>query len=85
MAITAAPPLQIISDPQLDMKVLVILDSDTLAIGVNQMILGYLKILGIPYDVHDVNVGTADPAFTAGDLWDGVNHGYYYAIFVTTS
>ena len=87
MSAAAAQPLQFITDPLLDMKVLVVLDSVSDAIGINQMILGYLDILGIPYDVVDVNGRTSDtPALvTDAMLWDGVNHGHYYAIFVTTS
>ena len=48
------------------------------------MITGYLDILGIPYDIVDVNARPSFdvPLVTDAKLWDGVNHGHYYAIFV---
>ena len=74
----------VITNPVLDMKVLVLYrpgDAD----GVFAMVKGYLDNLGIPYD--DLDTGQATPRGTleASDLWDGVNRGYYYAVFITTS
>ena len=74
----------IVSNPVLDMKVLVVYrpgDAD----GVTAMVKGYLDILGIPYAT--LNTAQAAPAGTieAADLWDGVSRGYYYAVFITTS
>ncbi|MGC9400678.1 MAG: hypothetical protein ACP5HM_16315 [Anaerolineae bacterium] len=89
MATTATQPDQIITDPLLDMKVMVVLDDDGGAEGVNQMVLGYLDILSVPYDTYDVNgrdPNDTDPTvFVESDLWDGVRHGHYYAIFITTN
>lgn len=74
----------IISDPALEMKALVLYTSGN-ADGVFATIQSYLEILGVPYDAIDA--GLAAPAGTVeeSDLWDGVNRGYYQAIFVTTS
>ena len=75
----------IVTDPVIDMKVLVI-RSPGHADGVYATIQAALDILGTPYGVIDISAGS-QPSGTiqASDLWDGVNHGYYYAIFVTTS
>ena len=70
----------IISDPVVEMKALV-LDIPGAAPGIYQMIAAYLDVLGIPCNVIAVGTETVDE----GDLWDGVNRGYYQAIFVTTS
>lgn len=75
----------IVTDPVIDMQVLVIRslgDAD----GIYATIQAALDILGTPYGVIDISAGS-QPSGTiqASDLWDGVNHGYYYAIFVTTS
>jgi hypothetical protein len=80
-------PDPIITDPLLDMKVLVLLDTtETGAVGLHQGILGYLDILGIPYDVIDgADRQSGVPLFTESDLWDGINHGYYYAVLISTS
>jgi len=80
-AAPAAPaaPSVTVTDPILDMKVLVIHrpgDEGTLATAT-----AYLDIMGIPYDVIDTSART----IASADLWDGVNHGQYYAVFVTTS
>ncbi len=90
MALDATTSLQVIETPTKEMKVLVILDSviqiegEDYPDGINQMMTGYLDILGIPYDVIDVNERTAGsaPLITDAMLWDGVDHGYYYAIFI---
>ncbi len=81
LAALDAVPDVIITDPLLDMRVLVILDSDPVT-NENLVILDYLDILGIPYDVWDVD---GDATIEDTDLWDGVRHGYYYAVFVSTN
>ncbi|HOU11580.1 MAG TPA: hypothetical protein PKZ84_00550 [Anaerolineae bacterium] len=75
-----------ITNPTIDMKVLVIHGNgykDELGLEhPYNMIKSYLDILGIPYDTVDLS---ASETITETDLWDGVNHGFYYAIFFTTS
>ena len=86
-------PLQVITDPVLDMKVLVIIDSGIQVggvdypDGVNQMILAIWTSWGSPYDIYDVNSRRClhNASVTDAISWDSVNHGYYYAIFVITS
>lgn len=68
----------IISDPVVDMKILVLYD---VVDGVFQMIDAYLNILGVPYDAIDVDVDTVEES----TLWDGNNHGYYQAVVVVSS
>ena len=82
---TDAVPDVIISDPVLDMKVLVILDSVDGAANTNRVMTDTLEALGVPYDLLDVNGrDTLVPMFAEADLWDGSNHGHYCAIFVST-
>ncbi|MDX9953027.1 MAG: hypothetical protein RBT75_02980 [Anaerolineae bacterium] len=71
---------EIISNPVLDMKVLVINDSIHSPKAVLDNIQAYLDILGIPYDTFDA---AGDPLLGDAALWDGVNHGYYYGIIVS--
>ena len=74
----------IVTNPVLDMKVLVVHrpgDAD----GVFAMVKGYLDILGLPYDMLDTAQAAPAGTLEAADLWDGVNRGYYYAVFITTS
>ncbi|MBN1920142.1 MAG: hypothetical protein JW892_02765 [Anaerolineae bacterium] len=71
---------EIISNPVLDMKVLVIYDSIRSPEAVLDNIQAYLDILGIPYDTFDV---AGAPLIADASLWDGVNHGYYSGIIVT--
>ena len=74
----------IVTNPVLDMKVLVLYrpgDAD----GVAAMVKGYLDILGLPYDMLDTAQAAPAGTLEAADLWDGVNRGYYYAVFITTS
>ena len=73
----------VITNPVLDMKVLVLYRSFD-ATGVFAMVKGYLDILGIPYDTIDTGQ-QPEGMILASDLWDGVNRGYYYAVFITTS
>ncbi len=77
----------LISAPTIDMKVLVIYGNGYEDGTLNtehpyNMVKSYLDILGIPYDTVDLD---ASETVTEAMLWDGVNHGYYYAIFFTTS
>ncbi len=76
-------PVPIITDPLLDMRVLVVHRLEDA--GIRAMVVGYLEALGIPY--AEVSLGGASPAGTLGaaQLWDGERHGYYYAIFFTSS
>ena len=53
--------------------------------GVYGMVKGYLDILGIPYATLDTSQAAPAGTIEAADLWDGVNRGYYYAVFITTS
>ena len=86
LSILGDVPDTIITDPLLDMRVLVILDSVDGAANTNRVILDYLEILGIPYETWDVNDrSTSGFSFAATDLSDGANHGYYYAILVSTN
>jgi len=76
----------LLTNPTIDMKVLVIHGNgftDTLGLEHPYTTLkSYLDILGIPHDTVDLSEGeTIDEA----KLWDGVNHGHYYAIFFTTN
>ena len=83
-AATLAAASAIISNPVLDMKVLVVYrpgDAD----GVFAMVKGYLDNLGIPYATLDTSQAAPVGTLEAADLWDGVNRGYYYAVFITTS
>ena len=90
LATTATPmtnTFTLISDPRLDMKVLVIYgngyeDSQLNTEHPYNMVKSYLDILGIPYDTVNLR---ANETISEADLSDGVNHGYYYAIFFTTS
>lgn len=80
-------PGTIITDRTLDMKVLVVYGNgyEDLTLGTEHpysMVSSYLDILGIPYDTVDLDAGET---IAENDLWDGVSHGYYYAIFFTTS
>lgn len=75
----------IISDPVVDMRALVLHKSGDDAGGVYNMIEAYLEILGIPYDVIDAGLPAPNGSLEESDLWDGVNHGHYQAIFITTS
>ena len=70
---------QIITNPVLDMKVLVIHDGP--ADVSLPTIKAYLDILGIPYITFDVMTTTL---LTESALWDG-NRGFYYAIVVSTA
>ncbi len=77
----------LISDPIIDMKVLVIYGNGYEDALLNtehpyHMVKSYLDILGIPYDTRNLR---ASETISEADLWDGINHGYYYAIFFTTS
>lgn len=74
----------IISDPVVDMKALVLYKSGN-ADGVFDMIETYLKILGIPFDAIDTGLAAPGDNLEEGDLWDGINHSYYQAVFITTS
>ena len=80
----AAAPTAIITNPVLDMKVLVVYRPGN-ADGTFAMIKAYLDILGIPYATLDTSQAAPAGTIEAGDLWDGVNHGYYYAVFIATS
>ena len=83
-AATLAAASAIISNPVVDMKVLVVYrpgDAD----GVFAMVKGYLDNLGIPYATLDTSQAAPAGTLEAADLWDGVNRGYYYAVFITTS
>ena len=83
-AVTLAAASAIISNPVVDMKVLVVYrpgDAD----GVFAMVKGYLDNLGIPYATLDTSQAAPTGTLEAADLWDGVNRGYYYAVFITTS
>lgn len=81
--LTAAIP-EVVSDPLLDMKVLVI-DRVGEADGVLATATAYLDILGVPYDLLDTTQPAPGGLIEEDDLWDGSRRGYYYAIFVTTS
>ena len=74
----------IIANPVRDMKVLVLYRSFD-ADGVFAMVKGYLDILGIPYATLDTSQAAPAGTLEASDLGDGVNRGYYYAVFITTS
>ena len=82
-AIVPQRPAALITDPILDMKVLVIYRTGNVD-GVYATVTAYLDILGIPYDEIDTTQTAPAGTIEAGDLWDGANHGYYYAIFLTT-
>lgn len=98
LATAAVDSIDVVQAPTLDMKVLVILD-DRIWVqgsggtwteegdGGSQMITAYLDILGIPYDVVNVDhrTSTDSDQITEAMLWDGVNHGHYYAIFLSSS
>ena len=75
----APVPPTIITDPMLDMKVLV-LHNPVYDFGNYPTITAYLDILGIPYDA----INTDTTAITTTTLADG-NHGKYYAIFFAFS
>ncbi len=80
----SALPEDIIPNPVLDMKILLLYrpgDAD----GVFAMVKTYLDILGIPYVALDTSQPAPDGTLEEADLWDGVNHGYYYAVMATTS
>ena len=77
--IMASIPPAIITDPKIDMKVLV-LHNPTWDFGNFPTITAYLDILGIPYDTID----TSTTPITTTTLADG-NHGKYYAIFFSFS
>ena len=49
------------------------------------MVKGYLDNLGIPYATLDTSQAAPAGTLEASDLGDGVNRGYYYAVFITTS
>lgn len=74
----------IISDPLVGMKVLVLYKSGE-ADGVYAMIQAALEILGVPYNAIDTGLGAPDGTVEENDLWDGVNRGFYQAVFITTS
>lgn len=74
----------IITDPVVDMKVLVLHKTGD-ADGVFQTIRAYLDVLGVPYDVIDTGLSTPAGTVEEGDLWNGASHGYYQAIFISTS
>lgn len=46
------------------------------------MVKSFLDIVGIPYDTIDLS---ENETISEADLWDGISHGNYYAIFFTTS
>ena len=83
-AATLAAASAIVSNPVVDMKVLVVYrpgDAD----GVFAMVKGYLDNLGIPYATLDTSQAAPAGTLEASDLGDGVSRGYYYAVFITTS
>jgi hypothetical protein len=75
----------IVTDPVWDMKVLVIRSGIEWEEGIDNTATAYLDILGVPYDVLDLSQPGAAGELAESDLWDGVGHGHYYAIFITTS
>jgi len=75
--------------PTIDMKILIVHGkgyTDTNASPITEhpynMVKSFLDIVGIPYDTVNVDAGET---INEADLWDGVSHGNYYAIFFTTS
>lgn len=75
--------------PTIDMKVLVVHGKGSVDPNASpptehpyNMVKSYLDIVGIPYDTVDLDAGET---IGEADLWDGVSHGNYYAIFFTTS
>ncbi|MDW8099051.1 MAG: hypothetical protein RML36_06150 [Anaerolineae bacterium] len=84
MRVSALAAPQLITDPVLNMRILVIHRTGD-ADGVFAMVKAYLDILGIPYNTIDTSQSEPSGTVEPGDLWDGHRHGYYYAIFITTS
>lgn len=82
---TSYAPTVIAPNQVLDMKVLVIDGSLPYEEGIYSTATAYLDILGIPYDTLDTSQEGPEGTIEASDLWDGESHGYYYAVFVTTS
>jgi hypothetical protein len=80
----ALDPDEIITNPQLDMRVLVLLSANV-AEGVNLMVLGYLDILGIPYEIIDTSKRIGETALFDAATLATANHGHYYAVFITSS
>ncbi len=75
--------------PTIDMRILVVHGkgfTDTNASPITEhpynMVKSFLDVVGIPYDSVDLS---ASETVSEADLWDGVSHGNYYAIFFTTS
>lgn len=75
--------------PTIDMKVLVVHGKGSIDPTVSpptehpyNMVKSFLDIVGIPYDTVNLD---ASETISEADLWDGVSHGNYYAIFFTTS
>ncbi|HBX69079.1 MAG TPA: hypothetical protein DEH25_06785 [Chloroflexi bacterium] len=73
----------IITNPVLDMKILVIRSNGTSDEGIYDTATIFLDILGVPYDTLET-IASGD-TLKESDLSDGVNHGRYYAVFITTS
>lgn len=82
---TTYTPATVIANQVLDMKVLVIDGSLPYEEGIYNTATAYLDILGVPYDTLDTSLDGPEGTIEASDLWDGASHGYYYAVFVTTS
>lgn len=82
---TTYAPAAAIPNRVLDMKVLVIDGSLPYEDGIYKTATVYLDILGIPYDTLNTSADGPEGTVEASDLWDGESHGYYYAIFITTS
>ena len=82
---TTPAPTTIITDPILDMKVLVLYDGTIDESGVYNTATAYLDILGLPYTTLNTSLSAPEGTIESSDLWDGLHHGYYNAIFVTTS
>ena len=74
-----------VSDPVLDMRVLVLHWTGHYEEGIYDTARAYLDILGVPFTSIDVLQPSPEGTIEESDLWDGANHGYYYAIIVTTS
>ena len=75
--------------PTIDMRILVVHGNgfvDTNASPPTEhpynMVKSFLDVVGIPYDAVDLS---ASQTINEADLWDGVSHGNYYAIFFITS
>jgi hypothetical protein len=79
-----AQPTTAITNPVVDMHALVLYRPGE-ADGVFNLIKSYLDILGITYTLLDTSQAAPAGSIEPGDLWDGNNHGYFYAIFITTS